>query len=128
MMNKELSMRSKAYQFTVLAANSPKISDLRSQIKSANKDLKQLFQHKDQIWMEIPTKFDSVSQLIIAIGRSLPHRYRLRIKVRGRLGSNNPYASLYAKGGLLWRSSSQDIRPEHSSRFDVYTHEEIVWK
>ena len=42
------------------------------------------------------------------------------IRLRGRLGKNNPYRSLYAQGESLWRPSSQDYRIEHSVRVDVY--------
>lgn len=43
------------------------------------------------------------------------------IRIRGRLGRNNPYAYLYRRGGKLYRSSSQDIRVEHAQSIDVYT-------
>ena len=46
------------------------------------------------------------------------NRYQLRI--RARLGKNNPNRHLYAKGGPLHRFSSQDIRREHGTRFDLY--------
>ena len=42
------------------------------------------------------------------------------IRVRGRLGLNNPNRALYAAGGSLYRPSSQDIRLEHAARIDVY--------
>jgi hypothetical protein len=42
------------------------------------------------------------------------------IRIRGRLGKNNPHRHLYAVGGSLYRSSSQDIRIEHSVRVDIY--------
>ena len=42
------------------------------------------------------------------------------IRLRGRLGKNNPYRDLYAHGKVLWRPSSQDYRIEHSVRVDVY--------
>ena len=42
------------------------------------------------------------------------------IRVRGRLGRNNPNAYLYAKGGINYRPFSQDIKLEHASRVDVY--------
>ena len=51
---------------------------------------------------------------------------RLRVRVRGRLGKNSPYAHLYKKGGPHYQWTSQDIRPEHASRFDVYVHEVSV--
>lgn len=42
-------------------------------------------------------------------------------RVRGRLGKDNANAPMYRKGGALHRSSSQDIKPEHSKRVDVYS-------
>lgn len=42
------------------------------------------------------------------------------IRIRGRLGKNNPHRHLYAVGGSLYRPSSQDIRIEHSVRVDIY--------
>jgi hypothetical protein len=43
------------------------------------------------------------------------------LRIRARLGKDNPNKSLYAKGGPLKRRSSQDIKPEHGTRFDAYT-------
>ena len=45
-------------------------------------------------------------------------KYRLR--VRGRLGKDNPHAHLYRVGGPLHRYCSQDIKIEHASRVDLY--------
>jgi hypothetical protein len=45
---------------------------------------------------------------------------RYRLTIRPRLGRNNPYAYLYARGGALHRYSSQDIKREHGQRFDMY--------
>ena len=42
------------------------------------------------------------------------------VRVRGRLGKDNPNAHLYRRGGPLYRYTSQDIRVEHSERVDVY--------
>lgn len=50
-------------------------------------------------------------------------RVRARVKVRGRLGKNNPSAELYRRGGPLHRFSAQEIRPEHATRFDIYVNE-----
>lgn len=47
-----------------------------------------------------------------------PSRHFLR--VRGRLGKDNPYAVLYRVNGPLHRNSSQDIKLEHSVRADLY--------
>jgi len=53
-------------------------------------------------------------------GKVLPYRKSYRVVVRGRLGKNNPNAHLYRQGGPLKRYSCQEIRHEHSQRFDVY--------
>lgn len=45
---------------------------------------------------------------------------RCFIRVRGRLGTDSPYAHFYAKGGINYRPSSQDIKFEHSERVDLY--------
>ena len=52
------------------------------------------------------------------------------LRIRARLGKDNPNKKLYATGGPLKRNVSQDIKPEHGSRFDVYdrkkkTNEEV---
>lgn len=50
-------------------------------------------------------------------------RRRVQVRVRGRLGKNNPNAHLYRLGGPLHRSTSQDIKLEHAARVDVYIQE-----
>lgn len=47
---------------------------------------------------------------------------RYRVSVKGRLGKNNPNALHYRRGGKHWRYSSIDIRPEHSTYFDLYVY------
>ena len=42
------------------------------------------------------------------------------LRIRGRLGQNNPNRALYAVGGSLYRPSSRDIRLEHAASVDVY--------
>ena len=49
---------------------------------------------------------------------------RKRVRVRGRLGPNNPHRDLYRRGGPLYRWSSQDYKLEHSVRADVYVHDD----
>lgn len=44
-----------------------------------------------------------------------------KLRIRGRLGKDNPNAPLYRQGGKHYRSSSLDIKPEHSKSVDVYT-------
>ena len=53
---------------------------------------------------------------------------RERVTIYPRLGKNNPNRHLYAVGGLLHRSSSQRIRKEHGTRFDIYLNMEYVWR
>ena len=42
------------------------------------------------------------------------------LRVRGRLGKDNPSAPLYRTGGPLHRSCAQDINLGHSTRVDLY--------
>lgn len=52
---------------------------------------------------------------------------RAYIRVRGRLGKNNPNAELYRYGGKLHTWTSQDIKIEHSQRVDIYVAERRVY-
>jgi len=45
---------------------------------------------------------------------------RVRLVIRPRLGRGSPFKHLYARGGPLYRVSSQTIKREHGSRFDLY--------
>ena len=90
--------RSSSYEFTVGAADHKSIDILRRYARATN---------------------------ILRSGTDDDRR--LRVKVRPRLGRNNPNAHLYAKGGPLYRWSSMNIRAEHGTRFDVYLYEEIDW-
>lgn len=49
-------------------------------------------------------------------------KVRWRVSVKGRLGKGNPNAHHYRRGGRHWRWSSICIRPEHSTRFDIYVY------
>ncbi len=44
-----------------------------------------------------------------------------KLRIRGRLGKDNPNAPMYRQGGKHYRSTSLDVKPEHSKRVDVYT-------
>ena len=90
--------RSSSYEFTVSTADHQSIGVLRAYAKRVNS-----FRNSDG------------------------DDRRLRVKVRPRLGRNNPNAHLYAKGGPLYRWCSMNIRKEHGTRFDVYLYEEIIW-
>ena len=87
------------YLFTTIALDCSEIEELRRQVRITNLERR-------------------VRELRygVALGRQ-------RIRVRPRLGVNSPFAGMYRRGGAHWRFSSQDIRPEHGSRFDVYVNE-----
>jgi hypothetical protein len=51
-----------------------------------------------------------------------------KLRIRGRLGKDNPNAPMYRQGGKHYRSSSLDVKPEHSKRVDVYTRGERKMK
>jgi hypothetical protein len=99
--------RTPAYHATVHSLKDPIISQLRAEVK-----IKNLEQKLEEA--KIMARYRNVSS------HSLVTRYR--VVVRGRLGKYNKYADLYKRGGPLWRYSSQTIRPEHATRFDVYVH------
>jgi hypothetical protein len=82
-----------AYRFTVESIDDPRIEALRADASLSNRS---------------------------RIEADPDVKYLHRVVVRGRLGTNNPHAHLYRPGGPLHRYSSQTIRPEHASRFDVY--------
>lgn len=42
------------------------------------------------------------------------------VRVRGRLGKNNPYSHLYRVGGALCQPACEDIKLEHATRADIY--------
>jgi hypothetical protein len=54
-------------------------------------------------------------------------RKRATLRVRGRLGKNNPNAHLYRRGGPFYRWSSQDYKLEHSERVDIYVNERRLY-
>lgn len=45
---------------------------------------------------------------------------RFGVRVRGRLGKNNPNAPLYSVGGPKWRQCGQEIDFADATRVDVY--------
>lgn len=48
---------------------------------------------------------------------------KFAIRIRPRLGKNNPAAHMYSRRWVptaVHRLSKQDIKPEHGTRFDVY--------
>jgi hypothetical protein len=100
MMREDINMRnSMNYRDTVYDLNDSIIDTLKNEVKTRN-------------------YFEKLADLENSNKFGYTTRYRLR--ARGRLGLNNRFAHLYAIGGKLHRYSSQDIRPEHAQRFDVY--------
>ena len=90
-------MRTSSYICTLLSYDEEKIAAIR----------------------ELVTKTNLLNKLVNRRDRwSRPVRYRLMI--RPRLGRNNPAAHLYRPGGNYYRLTSQVIRREHGSRFDLY--------
>lgn len=99
--------RSPDYVFTV-QANDPRFNDLIESVRRTVKSMNDM----EKI---IPPQFGENSYL----GRyKIKKRYIMR--VRGRLGKNSVFSYLYRRGGPLHSYCSQEIRHEHSKRFDVY--------
>ena len=93
------------YRATVQNLNDPLISKLKllTKILNAKQKVDEL-EGKVKFWYWGKTK----------------HAKRFRFVIRGRLGKNNPHAHLYRYGGPLYRHCAQDIRLEHSQRYDLY--------
>jgi hypothetical protein len=94
---------SDSYRYTVDMATDESIAITRRSVKVAN-----LYAKAD------------------AIEKGADRYTRLSIRVRPRLGADSPFAGLYKVGAKHWRRTSQDIRPEHGSRFDVYVYDNKV--
>jgi len=75
--------------------------------------------YSENFIISLDPKADDFEILLKRI-REMSHACGRGIRVRGRLGRNNPNRGLYAAGGPLWRCSSQDIRVEDSVRVDIY--------
>jgi hypothetical protein len=104
MIGKEFSMtRTSAYKFTTDKHDNYMINLIRGDIKIYNLRARAI---------ELETGF--------------PQKRRF-LKVHGRLGSDNPYAYMYRRGGKHYRCSAQTIRPEHATRFDIYVHERFAY-
>ena len=56
----------------------------------------------------------------IALCRVIAKNHGKGLRIRGRLGQNNPNRDLYAVGGLLYRPCCLDIQIQHAARVDVY--------
>jgi len=91
--------RTSSYQFTTENLSDSRLSNLRRSVSVEN-----------------------AIDRILGDADSNPFKCRSRVVVRARLGKGNPHSHLYRVGGPLHRSSSQCIRSEHGTRFDVYIH------
>jgi len=56
----------------------------------------------------------------IALCRVIAKNHGKGLRIRGRLGQNNPNRDLYAGGGSLYRPCCLDIQIQHAARVDVY--------
>jgi hypothetical protein len=56
----------------------------------------------------------------IALCRVIAKNHGKGLRIRGRLGQNNPTRDLYAVGGSLYRPCCLDIQIQHAARVDVY--------
>jgi hypothetical protein len=56
----------------------------------------------------------------IALCRVIAKNHGKGLRIRGRLGQNNPNRNLYAVGGSLYRPCCLDIQIQHAARVDVY--------
>jgi len=56
----------------------------------------------------------------IALCRVIAKNHGKGLRIRGRLGRNNPNRDLYAVGGSLYRPCCLDIQIQHAARVDVY--------
>jgi len=103
---------SEAYRFTVDSINNPQIEHERQRVKRINR-LMRLYDMNTKI----------ASDMGVFSGKTPERTIRFVVRVRPRLGKHNIHAHLYRVGGPLHRPTSQDIRPEHATRFDVYVNE-----
>lgn len=99
------------YKFTVTDLNDPLIQEWKTWMKKEN-----LVRRLNEV--------DNPPEVI----SGWEVRKRNFMRIRPRLGKNNPNAKLYRRGGKHWRPSSIDIKPEHGTRFDVYVGERNIWK
>ena len=100
------------YKFTVTDLNDPAIAEWKLYIKKVN--LAWRYHEVDN-----PPPVNSYGEVA---------KTRKFMRIRARLGKNNPNAKLYHRGGVHYRPSSMDIKLEHGTRFDVYVGERIIYK
>lgn len=109
--------RTSSYVMTV-EANDPRLPDIIANIKKSIK----LWNAQQRVSELEEPKFVEYSW-----SGKQEVRKRAFIRVRGRLGKDNPNAKLYRQGGPLHRYTSQDIRLEHSERVDIYVQDRSVY-
>ena len=105
--------RTSSYVMTV-ATNDPRLPEIIANIKQTVK-----------VWNAQRRVHEIESPKFVTYSYSGKQEVRKRafIRVRGRLGKDNPNAKLYRQAGPLHRYSSQDIRVEHATRVDIYVTE-----
>jgi len=104
------------YKFTVTDLNDPLIQEWKTWMKKEN-----LVRRLNEV--DNPPK-----TIVYHNGYAETRRKRVFMRIRPRLGKNNPNAKLYRRGGVHYRSSALDIKPEHGTRFDVYVGERTLYK
>lgn len=109
--------RTSSYVMTV-EANDPRLPDIIANIKKSIK----LWNAQQRVTELQDPKFVTYSW-----SGKQEVRTRASIRIRGRLGKDNPNAKLYRQGGPLHRYTSQDIKPEHAVRVDIYVNERRVY-
>lgn len=109
--------RTSSYVMTV-EANDPRLPEIIANIKKSIK-----------VWnaQQRVTELQDPKFVTYSWSGKQEVRTRASIRIRGRLGKDNPNAKLYRQGGPLHRYSSQDIRPEHSTRLDIYVNERRIY-
>ena len=109
--------RTSSYVMTV-EANDPRLPEIIANIKKSIK-----------VWnaQQRVTELQDPKFVTYSWSGKQEVRTRASIRIRGRLGKDNPNAKLYRQGGPLHRYTSQDIRPEHSTRLDIYVNERRVY-
>lgn len=109
--------RTSSYVMTV-EANDPRLPEIIANIKKSIK-----------VWnaQQRVTELQDPKFVTYSWSGKQEVRTRASIRIRGRLGKDNPNAKLYRQGGPLHRYTSQDIRPEHSTRLDIYVNERRIY-
>lgn len=109
--------RTSSYVMTV-EANDPRLPDIIANIKKSIK-----------VWnaQQRVTELQDPKFVTYSWSGKQEVRKRASIRVRGRLGKDNPNAKLYRRGGPLYRWTSQDIKPEHAARVDIYVNERRIY-